>query len=185
MQSSGGGFGEDGLEGGVFEEADLDADGDDLAEVGGSGEIFAAGAEVGEAEVSGAGEFEAGGDDGGVEIDDCAELDFDAELHGGGGEGLAVGDPAAAVSKGGGEDGKEAVTLFIAEALDVEQLHGYKGLCGARMVAARVFIGEREPSVRVRGWYCGHVTGRVWCCKDLICGYWTVEIPVSAVDCVE
>lgn len=116
---SGGEFGEDGLEGCVFEEADFDADGDDLAEVGGSGEVFAAGAEMGEAEVSGAGEFEAGGDDGGVEFDDGAELDLDAELHRGGGEGLAVEDPAAAVGEGGGEGGKEAVALFVAEALDV------------------------------------------------------------------
>jgi hypothetical protein len=38
---------------------------------------------MGEAEVSGAGEFEAGCDDGGVEIDDGAELEFYAELHGG------------------------------------------------------------------------------------------------------
>jgi hypothetical protein len=99
-------FGEDGLEGGVFEETDLDADGDDLAEVGGGGEVFAAGAEMGEAEVSGAGEFEAGGDDGGVEVDNGAELDLNAELHGGGGEGLAVEDPAAAVCEGGGKGGK-------------------------------------------------------------------------------
>jgi len=82
---SGGGFCEDGLEGCVFEEADLDADGDELAEVGGSGEIFAAGAEMGEAEVSGASKFEARADDGGVEIDDGAELDLDTELHAGGG----------------------------------------------------------------------------------------------------
>src|ERR1700730_6912380 len=100
---SGGGFGEDELEGCVFEEADLDADGDELTEVGGGGEVFAAGAEVGEAEGSGAGEFEAGGDDGGVKIDDRAELDLEAELHGGGGEGLAVEDPAAAFGEGGGE----------------------------------------------------------------------------------
>ena len=128
---SGGGLGEDGLEGRVFEEADLDADGYDLAEVGGDREVFAAGAEMGEAEVAGAGEFEAGGDDGGVEIDDPAELDLDAELHGGGGKGLAIEDPAAAVGEGGGEGGKEAVALFIAEALDVERLHGYMGLCCA------------------------------------------------------
>ena len=49
---SGRGFGEDGLEGCVFEKADLDADGDELAEVGGGGEILAADAEMGEAEMS-------------------------------------------------------------------------------------------------------------------------------------
>ena len=112
------------MEGGVFEEADLDTDGDDLAEVGGGGEVFAAGAEVGEAKMAGAGEFEAGGEDGGVEIDDRAELDLEAELHGGGGEGLAVEDPAATVGEGGGEGGEKAVALFVAEALDVERLHG-------------------------------------------------------------
>jgi len=125
---SGGGFGEDGLEGCVFEEADLDADGDELAEVGSGGEVFAACAQVREAEVSGAGEFEARADDGGVEIDDRTELDLDTKLHAGGGEGLAIEDPAAAVGKGGGEGGKEAVTLFVAEALDVERLHKNKGL---------------------------------------------------------
>jgi hypothetical protein len=103
---SGEGVGEDGVEGRVFEEADLEADGDELTEVGGGGEVFAAGAEMGEAEVSGAGEFEAGGDDGGVEVDNGAELDLNAELHGGGGEGLAVEDPAAAVCEGGGKGGK-------------------------------------------------------------------------------
>ena len=93
--------GEEGVEGDVFEEADFDADGYDLAEVGGGGRLFAAGAEVGEGEVAGAGEFEAGGEDGGVEVEDGAELDLDAELHGGGGEGLAVEDPAAAIGEGG------------------------------------------------------------------------------------
>src|SRR5260370_37138563 len=43
------------------------------------------------------------------------------------------------------------------------------------VVAARLFIGEWGPSVRDGGWYCGHVTGRVLCCKDLICACWTVE----------
>jgi hypothetical protein len=161
---SGGEFGEDGLEGCVFEEADFDADGDDLAEVGGGGEVFAAGAEMGEAEVAGAGEFEAGGDDGGVEIDDRTELDFDTELHGGGGESLAVGDPASAVGEGGGEGGKEALALFVAEALDVERLHKCRA-SAARLIAARVFIGEWGLSVRSGGGYRSHVTGSVWCCN--------------------
>jgi hypothetical protein len=47
--------GEDGREDCVFEEADHDANGDELAKAGGGGEVFAAGAEIGEAEVSGAG----------------------------------------------------------------------------------------------------------------------------------
>jgi hypothetical protein len=118
------GNGEDRREDCVFEEADLDANRDELAKAGGGGEVFAAGAQMGEAEVSGAGEFEAGGDYRGVKIDDGAELDFYAELHGGGREGLAVEDPAATIGEGRGEDGKEAVALFVAEALDIERLHG-------------------------------------------------------------
>jgi hypothetical protein len=90
---------------------------------------------MGEAEVSGAGEFEAGGDDGGVKIDDRTELDFYAKLHGGGREGLAVEDPATTIGEGGGEGGKEAVALFVAEALDVERLHG------RRVSAARLPSG--------------------------------------------
>jgi hypothetical protein len=58
--------------------------GDELNKASGGGEVFAAGAEMGEAEVSGARELKAGGDDGGVKIDDGAELDFYAELHRGG-----------------------------------------------------------------------------------------------------
>jgi hypothetical protein len=124
LSSSRGAFGEDGLQGGVFEEADFDADSDNLAEVGWGGEVFAADAEVGETEMTGAGEFQAGGDDGGVEIDGRAELDLEMELHGGGGEGLAMEDPSATVGKGGGEGGEEAVALLVAEALDVKRLHG-------------------------------------------------------------
>lgn len=112
------------MKGDVFKEVDLDADGDDLAEVGGAAEVLAAGAEFGEGEVSGASEFEAGGDDGRVEIDDSAELDLDAELHASGREGAALQDPAATIRESGGEGGEEATALFVAEALDVERLHG-------------------------------------------------------------
>jgi hypothetical protein len=139
VTDSGGRLGEDGLEGGVFEEADLEADGDDLAEVGWCGEVFAAGTEMGEAEMASAGEFETGGEDGGVKIDDGAELNLEVELHCGGREGLAVEDPAAAVGEGGGEGGQEAVALFVAEALNVERLHSDGPL--RRDVAVRVFIG--------------------------------------------
>jgi hypothetical protein len=118
------------VKGGVFEEADLETDGDDLAEVGWGGEVFAAGAEVSEAEMAGAGEFKAGGENGGIEIDDRAEVDLDAELHHSRGESFAVEDPAAAVCEGGGEGREEAVALFVTEALDVEQLHGSGPLGG-------------------------------------------------------
>ena len=73
---------EDGVEGEVFEEGDLDADGDDLGDV--VLEVLAAGAEIGEILVAGAAELNSGGDEGGVELHDKAELDFEAELHAGG-----------------------------------------------------------------------------------------------------
>ena len=84
--------------------------------------MLAAGAEVLEGEVRGAGELDADGEDGGVEIEDGAELDLYAELDGGGGEGLAVEDPAAAVGEGEGELGQDGGALFVAEALDVDGL---------------------------------------------------------------
>ena len=108
------------MEGYVFEEADFQAEGDYLAEVGGAAEVFAAGAEVGEGEVGGAGEFDAGGEDGYVEVEDGAELDLEAELDGGGREGFAVEDPAAAVGEGVGEERQDGGALFVAEALDVD-----------------------------------------------------------------
>jgi hypothetical protein len=77
------------------------------------------------------------------------------------------------------------VALFVAEALDVERLHRGKGLCCAGIIVARVFIGEWGLSVRGGGGYCGHVTGRVWCCNYWFCGCWPVEIPVFRSDCVE
>ena len=45
--------------------------------------MVAAGAEVGEGEMSGAGEFDSGGDDGGVEVEDGAELNLKTEVEGG------------------------------------------------------------------------------------------------------
>jgi hypothetical protein len=111
------------MESGVFEKADLKANGDNLTEIGRGREIFVAGAEVGEAKMAGARKFQARGEDGGVKINDGAKLDLETELHGGGGESLAVEDPASAVGKGRGECGKEAVALFIAITLDFERLH--------------------------------------------------------------
>ena len=79
---------------------------------------------MGEAEVPGAGEFEARGDDGCVEVDDGAELNLNAELHGGGRECFAVEDPASAVCKSRGERGQDTLALFVAEALNIKRLHG-------------------------------------------------------------
>lgn len=111
------------MEGEVLEEADLEADGDDLAEVGDGGAVLARGAEIGEAKVAGAGELQARGDDGGVEVEDGAELDLKAELHGAGREGFAVKHPSSTVGESRGEDGEETVSLFVAEALNIERLH--------------------------------------------------------------
>jgi hypothetical protein len=126
---SGGGSGKDRLQRGVFKKADLDTDGNYLTEVGWGVEVFPAGAEMGEAQMATAGEFEARGEDGRVEIDDRAELNLQAELHRRWREGFAFEDPAAAVGEGRSEGGKKAVALFVAEALDVERLHG-KGPLG-------------------------------------------------------
>ena len=111
------------MEGDVVEKIDLDAEGDDLAQVESGAEMFAAGAEVVEGEVAGTGEFYASREDAGVEVEDGAELDLDAELDGGGREGPAVDNPAAAVGEGVGEQGQEGGALGVAEALDVVRLH--------------------------------------------------------------
>ena len=116
------------MEGCVFEEGDLDAEGDDLGEIGGAGEVLAAGAEVGESQVAGAGEFKAGGEDRGIEVNDAAELDLEEELHGVWRDGLAVQDPSAALGKGRPERWEKALTLLVAEALDIERLHELVGL---------------------------------------------------------
>ena len=113
-----------GVQGYVFEEADFQADGYDLAEVCRDPGIFPAGAEIGQGEVAGTGQFETRGDDGGIKIKDGAELDLNAEFYGAGRERLSVDHPASAVGKRSGEMGKNALTFFVAEALDVQGLHG-------------------------------------------------------------
>ena len=70
--------------------------------------------------MAGAGEFDAGCDDGGVEVEDRAQLNLDAELHVGGREGFALENPSSAVAEGRSKDGEQAVALFIGEGLDVE-----------------------------------------------------------------
>lgn len=111
------------VEGDVFKEANFDADGDDLSELRGACEVFTASAELREREVSGAGEFQTRGDDGGVEFECSANLDFNAELHGGGGERATVKDPAATVCEGSGKYRQDPGALLVAKALDIERLH--------------------------------------------------------------
>ena len=71
------------------------------------------------------------------------------------------------------------MALFLTEALDVERLHGCRASV-ARLIAVRVFIGEREPTVRSGDRYCGHVTGRICCCNYWSCAFLPVEIRVFA-----
>ena len=82
--------------------------------------MSAAGAEFGEGYMARTGEFDSGGEDGGVEVEDGAKLDFDAELHVGGRESLAIVDPAAGAVKRGDQVGEQAMALFIGEGLDLE-----------------------------------------------------------------
>lgn len=135
---------EDGVEGDVGEEAEFEAEGDDLVGVGGEGEVLAAGAEVGEGGVGGAGEFEAEGDEGSVEVEDGTELDFEAEVHGGGGEGAAFEDPAAALGEGGGELGEEREAVGVAVAEELEDLEGRGGERGGN--------GDGIEVREVHGW---------------------------------
>ncbi len=116
------------MEGLLLEEGDLDADGDDLAGVGGAEEVLAAGAEVGECKVVRAGELEAGGDEAGIEVEDKTELDLEVDLEAGGRDTMAVVNPATAIDEDAGEQRKEGVALLVAVALDVESLHGERRL---------------------------------------------------------
>lgn len=88
------------MEGDVFEEADFEADRDDLPQIGDAGEVLAAGAEVGKGKMAGPGELQPAGDERGIEVESSPKLNFKTELQGGGGESLAVEDPASTVGEG-------------------------------------------------------------------------------------
>jgi hypothetical protein len=109
------------VKGDILKKTDFEANGDHLSEIGWGLEVFSAGTEVGEGEVAGTSKFEAGGYDGGIEVDDGAELDFEAKLHCAGRERFAAENPASAVSQRRGEVWEEAVALFVTEALDIER----------------------------------------------------------------
>lgn len=64
----------------LFKKADFEPNGDDLAKFGRRSKIFAAGTEIGEAEVAGASQFEARRNERGIQIHDGAKLDFEAQL---------------------------------------------------------------------------------------------------------
>lgn len=112
------------MQGYVFEKADLQPDGDYLAEVSGDLGILSAGAEIGQGEVARTGQFQPRRDDRGIKIKDGAKLDFNPELHCAGRERLSVDNPASAIGKRSCEIGKNALAFFVAEALDVQGLHG-------------------------------------------------------------
>jgi len=112
------------VQGYVFEEADLQPDGDDLAEVCRDPGIFSARAQIGQGEVAGTGQFQTRRHNGGIKIKDGAKLDLNPEFYGAGRERLSVDNPASAVGKRSCEMGKNALTFFVAEALDVQGLHG-------------------------------------------------------------
>lgn len=145
----------------IFEEADLKANRDHLSQVGGGGEVFAAGAQVGEREVAGPRQFEAGGYDGGVQIDDGAKLDLQPNLHHAGRKGLAAEQPTSTISQRRGEGGQQTLPLFVAEALDIKELHRSLRSSGRETSAVRLFIGEdgRKRDSRNRETaHGGHVT---------------------------
>lgn len=106
-----------GVEGYVVQEAELKAEADDAVGLGGAHDVLAAGAEVGEGGVGGAGELDAGFDESGVKVCDAAKLDFEAELDGAGGGGGALKHPAAGVGEGLSEGRDEALAVFVAVSL--------------------------------------------------------------------
>jgi hypothetical protein len=128
------------VKGDIGEETDLEAQGEDLVGVGGEVDVLAAGAEVGEGGVGGAGEFEAGGDEGAVEFEDGAELELEAEVHGGGGEGAAFEDPSSALGEERGELGQEGEAVAVAIGEEVEGLGGAGG--GMSCEAVLLEVGE-------------------------------------------
>jgi hypothetical protein len=103
------------------------------------------GAEVGEGEAGGAGGFDSGGEDGGRELEDEAELDLDAELHGGGRRPRPPQSAKQVLEQDGG-------VLLVAEAPDVERLHvGSPPQFGVFLL---MLCGFRLPLLhrRGRGW---------------------------------
>src|SRR5450755_3472282 len=101
------------MQGHVFEKAEFEADADYLHGVVRAADVVARSAEAGQRVVGTTGEFDAGLDEGGVELDDGLELNFEAELHTGRGRGLALEHPASALREGRGEGGQETLTVLI------------------------------------------------------------------------
>ena len=145
------------VEGDVFEKGEFEPEREDLAQVDGVAAVTAAGAKAGQGIVGDRGEFDAGGDERGVELDDGAELQLEAKFHRGRGRGFALEHPAAAVGKGGRKGGQQRGAFGVAVALELE---------------------EAEPGVvqlgQSRGgegsWVWRHLSGSPWVLSDVSVG---------------
>ena len=145
------------MEGDIFEEGYFETEREDLAQVDGAAAVTAAGAEAGEGVVGDGGEFDAGGDEGGVELDHGAELELEAELDGGGGGSFALEDPAAAVGEGGGEVRQEGGAFGVAIALELEE---------AELGVLQLGQGCGDEG----GWVWRHGSGSPWVLQGLSVG---------------
>lgn len=107
----------------ILEKADFEANGHNLSQIGWGGEVFSAGAEIGEREMPGASQLKTRGYDRCIEVEDGAELNFESKLHRIGRERLATEDPASTIGQRRGKVRKKTIAFFIAEALDIKELH--------------------------------------------------------------
>jgi hypothetical protein len=95
--------------------------------------------------MSGAGKLNARGDDGSIQIDCSAKLNLQPKLHHAGRKRLAVKDPPSAIGKRRRQRRQQALSFFVAEALDIEGLH-LRRLAPRRDTSAdRPFIGADLP----------------------------------------
>jgi hypothetical protein len=144
------------VQGDILQEAEGEAQTDDAIGLRDALQMVTAGAEIGEGGVGEGGELDAGGDEGAIELDDAAELNFEAELDGVGGEGFAFEDPASTVGEGGGERGKETLPVLIAIGLEIDCIHGVMGSFCPRS-GFKGFIGSGvDGAMELR--HVGHVT---------------------------
>jgi hypothetical protein len=137
------------VEGYIFEKADFEANGHNLAQIGGGGEVFSAGTEIGEREMPGPRQLKAGGYDGCIEVKNGAKLNFEAKLNGVRRERLAAEYPASTIGQRRGKVWQQAVAFFVAEALDIKGLHCVMEPPRLEISAVKLFIGEegqkRDP----------------------------------------
>lgn len=111
------------MEGYILKKADFKTNGHNLSQIGWGGEVFSAGAEIGERKVSRASQLKTGGYDCGIKVEDGAELNFQPEFHCVRRERLATENPASTIGQRRGKVRKKTIAFFVAEALDVKELH--------------------------------------------------------------